>query len=100
MALPIMELEGRWEEIAARAQEFAGRRVKLIVLPEADQPGQRTRPTAADLLRMPAEQRSRILAQQAAALEEEYRTNPELTDFEAFGEDDLYDESPAHDSRK
>lgn len=24
--------------------------------------------------------------------EEEYRTNRDLTDFEAFGEDDLYDE--------
>jgi hypothetical protein len=28
------EVEGTWEQIAARAPEFAGRRVRLIVLPE------------------------------------------------------------------
>jgi len=37
MAEPALELEGTWEEIAARAPEFAGRRVRLIVLGEADQ---------------------------------------------------------------
>lgn len=34
MATPLLELEGTWEEIAARAPEFAGQRVRLIVLPE------------------------------------------------------------------
>jgi len=34
MAAPLLELEGTWEEIAARAPEFAGRRVRLIVLAE------------------------------------------------------------------
>jgi hypothetical protein len=39
MAEPALELEGTWEEIAARAPEFAGRRVRLIVLPEeAEEP--------------------------------------------------------------
>jgi hypothetical protein len=31
MAMPVLELEGTWEEIAARAAEFAGRRVRLTV---------------------------------------------------------------------
>ena len=33
MATPLLELEGTWEEIAARASEFAGRRLRVIVLP-------------------------------------------------------------------
>ena len=28
-----LELEGTWEEIMSRAEEFAGRRVRVIVLP-------------------------------------------------------------------
>lgn len=43
-----------------------------------------------ELLRLPRAQRARILADAAARAEKEYRTNPELTDFNAFGEDDLY----------
>jgi hypothetical protein len=49
--------------------------------------------TAAELRKLPAEQRDAILAEQAALLEEEYRTNPELTGFEAFGKDDLHVDS-------
>lgn len=51
--------------------------------------------TAAELRRLPADQRDAILAAAAAAAGELYRTNPELTGFEAFGEDDLYGESTA-----
>ncbi len=29
---PLLDLEGTWEEIQARAPEFAGRRVRLLVL--------------------------------------------------------------------
>lgn len=32
MSTPLLELEGAWEEIAAHATEFAGRRVRLSVL--------------------------------------------------------------------
>jgi hypothetical protein len=46
--------------------------------------------TATELRKLPPEQRAAILAEQAALLEEEYRSNPELTAFEALGEDDLY----------
>jgi hypothetical protein len=37
LAKPVLELEGSWEEIAQRAPELAGRRVRLTVL--ADEPG-------------------------------------------------------------
>jgi hypothetical protein len=49
--------------------------------------------TAAELRQLPPEQRDAILAEQAALMEEEYRTNLELTAFDAFGEDDLYVDS-------
>jgi hypothetical protein len=57
MAAPLMELEGTWEEIAARSAELAGRRVRLIILsdePEEPYPGipPESRPsTAASLLK-------------------------------------------------
>jgi hypothetical protein len=48
--------------------------------------------TAAELRRLPPEQRDAILEAAAALAEQEYRGNPELTAFEAFGEDDLMTE--------
>jgi hypothetical protein len=39
------------------------------------------------------------LAEAAALAESEYRTNPELTVFEAFGKDDLYGESSNTETR-
>lgn len=47
--------------------------------------------TAEELLKLPLEERDCILAAQADLAEEEYRTNHDLPDFEAFGEGDLYD---------
>jgi hypothetical protein len=35
----------------------------------------------------------------AALAEEEYRNNPELTAFEAFGKDDLYGDSSSTETR-
>jgi len=46
--------------------------------------------TATALLRLPAEERSRALAAAAAAAAPLYRDDPDLTGFDAFGEDDLY----------
>lgn len=51
--------------------------------------------TASELRKLPAQQRDVILAAAAALAEDLYRNNPELTDFEAFGEDDLHGESTA-----
>jgi hypothetical protein len=51
--------------------------------------------TAAQLRNMPAEQRDAILEAAAAVAEGIYRNDPQLTDFEAFGGEDLYGESTA-----
>lgn len=34
METPILELEGTWEEIAARAAELRGHRLRVLVLPD------------------------------------------------------------------
>ena len=52
-----------------------------------------------ELLKLPRSQRTKILADAAAKAEREYRTNPNLTDFNAFGEDDLYVESSGTKAR-
>jgi hypothetical protein len=49
--------------------------------------------TAAELLLLPREQRDVILAEAAARAEQDYRHDPALTAFEAFGEKDLYGDS-------
>jgi hypothetical protein len=51
--------------------------------------------TAAELRKLPAEQRDAILEAAATLAEKIYRQDPSLTDFEAFGEEDLYGESTA-----
>ena len=54
--------------------------------------------TAAELRKLPAAERDAILEAAAAMAEAEYRGNPRLTDFEAFGEDDLYGESASDEA--
>jgi len=46
--------------------------------------------TAKELLALPLAQREAILEAQALLAEPDYRNDPELTAFEAFGEADLY----------
>ena len=46
--------------------------------------------TAAELRRLPADERDAILAAAAALAADEYRNDPALTAFEAFGKGDLY----------
>ena len=55
--------------------------------------------TAAELRKLPSDQRDAILQAAAALAEEEYRNNPELTAFEAFGKDDLHGESANTETR-
>ncbi|HEY4234801.1 MAG TPA: hypothetical protein VGM76_15310 [Lacipirellulaceae bacterium] len=50
---------------------------------------------AAELRKLLPDQRDAILAEAAASAESEYRNNPLLTDFEAFGEDDLHGQCTA-----
>jgi hypothetical protein len=54
---------------------------------EGDEP---KRWTIAELLALPLVQRDAILEAQAALAAHDYRNDPELTAFEAFGPDDLY----------
>lgn len=49
--------------------------------------------SAVDVMRLPKTERDRILAEAAALAETEYDSNDQLTDFEAFGDEDLQDES-------
>ena len=49
--------------------------------------------TAKELRRLPAAERDAILTAAAAQAEAEYRSNPELTAFDAFGPNDLHGES-------
>ena len=49
--------------------------------------------TAAELRRLPVEERDAILAAAASAAADEYRDNVALTAFEAFGEGDLHVDS-------
>jgi hypothetical protein len=50
----------------------------------------RRRLSAAELRKLPASERAAILEAQAKVAEELYRRDRELTDFEAFGEEDLH----------
>jgi hypothetical protein len=63
-----------------------------IRLNEAAAPAPTTCPTAAELRRMPREARQAILAAAAELAEEDYRSDKELTGFEAFSEEDLNDD--------
>jgi hypothetical protein len=53
--------------------------------------------SAADVMKLPAEEREALLANAARLAQDEYETNPDLTDFEAYGEEDLRDETPPDD---
>jgi hypothetical protein len=55
--------------------------------------------TATDLLKLPLAERDAILAEQAARAAADYASNPELTAFDAFGEQDLYVDSSNAQSR-
>ncbi|MBN2023064.1 MAG: helix-turn-helix domain-containing protein [Pirellulales bacterium] len=52
-----------------------------------------------ELLRLPRCERTAILATAALQAEKEYRTNSDLTDFDAFGEDDLHVEDSSTKKR-
>ncbi len=56
-------------------------------------------PSAAELRRMPIRDRDAILASQAALAESVYREDRQLTDFEAFGAEDLHGDSSSAETR-
>jgi len=59
----------------------------------------RKRWTAGELRRLPPDQRDAILEAAAAQAEKEYRTDLDLTAFEAFGKDDLHVDSANAETR-
>jgi hypothetical protein len=73
----------RWPEVLAFVQHLSAPH-------SLEQPRQWT---AAELLRLPVDQREAILAEQASRAQVDYATDPELTAFDAYGEDDLHVES-------
>lgn len=56
--------------------------------------------TAAELRKLPPDARDAILAAAAELAEQDYRNDPELTAFEAFGPNDLYGESSSAEARR
>lgn len=62
-------------------------------------PGTGKRWKASELRRLPAEQRDAIVEAAARLAEDDYRNDPELTAFEAFGRDDLYGDSASSQGR-
>ena len=55
--------------------------------------------TARELCALPAEQRDAILREAAELARKDYINDLELTDFEAFGKDDIYGESSNAEAR-
>lgn len=56
--------------------------------------------TAAELRKLPPAQRDAILEAAAVMAEQDYRNDPKLTAFEAFGPDDLHGESSSTQARR
>lgn len=56
--------------------------------------------TAAELRKLPEAERHAILEAAAAMAEQDYRGDPELTAFEAFGTHDLHGESSSAEARR
>ena len=72
-----------------------GEKVSLSIEREAEQTIQPGKPlTARDLLRLPLDEQDRLLEEAAIKAEPYYRNDPDLTDFEAFGDKDFFDETP------
>jgi hypothetical protein len=55
--------------------------------------------TASELRKLPPKKQAAILRRAATVAEKEYRKNPTLTEFSAFGPDDLYVESSNTETR-
>ena len=72
----------------ASLPEGAQVEIRLSELPLEKAPVLASRPTPAELRRMPREQRQVILAAAAEMAEHDYRSDRELTGFEAFSEEE------------
>ena len=96
LAAPAGSAVDAWRsQCVPRSRRIRGDRepCDAAALPDAKVPHGDHLYTARDLLKMPLEERDRILEEMAIIAEPLYRNDPELTAFEAFGPDDLYGES-------
>jgi predicted RNase H-like HicB family nuclease len=89
---------GTWEELLRNAQAaitaWLGRDLGPLETSPEEPLTAWLELSPTEIRKLPRERKDAIFEAAAAAAEHEYRTNPELTDFEAFGEEDLYDEYP------
>ena len=72
--------EGTWEELAGRASQFAGRRLRVTILPEAgsSSPTLQVRQT---FLKLPLAERRRLLAEQAERIGSYYQHDGEWREW-------------------
>ncbi len=90
-----------WAPLSAEVEGLGIRVISLAThwqtvedLPALTEERIKRRSPPTDMRRLTREQRQEIMGWGAELAEEEYRTNPELLCFEAFGEKDLYDTYP------
>ncbi len=99
MSKQILELEGTWEEICAHDAILSGHKVRLTVfsaeseISSEQNPPNKYRLSVREMLKLPLKERDIILAAQATNAEVFYRTDPDLTCFDACGEEDYFDET-------
>lgn len=87
-----MTMRGRTQETTSE-RESKYVRSKAPVKRDSDRdlpPTLAMRPS--EVVRLPPDERRRILEASAEAAEAVYRTTPELTDFEAFAQEDFFDQ--------
>ena len=77
LGLRLLSLSIRWQTV----DDLATLTVEAV----------RRRSMPLDMRRLTPEQRDDVMRRSAELAEEDYRTNPELLCFEAFGENDFYD---------
>ena len=82
-------------KIKVSPQGVRGNTTKDVVTSEdtraVSRDGKKRTYLAIELMKLPIKERLRILASTAAEAEAIYAADKRLTDFEAFGKDDLYD---------
>jgi hypothetical protein len=83
----------RWPQVLA----FIDSLQPTPAVPSPSAPARRW--TAAELRKLAPAERDAILAEQAAALADDYRNDPALTAFEAFGDEDLHVDSSDAEAR-
>ena len=100
MSAPIVSEEQLLEAMRRIPSERWGEVLTFVqVLHQQTNPVSAKHWTAAELLKLPLAQRDAILAGQAALAAADYASDPALTDFNAFGEHDLYVDSSDTQSR-